>query len=181
MYFATRQNIVHFTNMLTYHPASLECISSVSNDASASRYVIEDVTFCVMAAHSGTRILTLIVHASFVWWAVCRKEALWSTSDVWISEIFRKASTGASLIAFFTDSIRSTWWGIARIENINLLRGWQIRRLQPTSRERISDVSIKTIAISLMIGRLNKEDVKIIRRKSLRKIRSLVSKIRTLQ
>lgn len=110
-----------------------EWISCVAHEASTQWDVVHHLTFGVLSTCSRTRVLTLIADTSAVRWAIGIQQAFWTTSLIWITEIFGKTRAGTGSILFPTYRIRSTWTGRTRLLGtfhrivllwLNALREW---------------------------------------------------------
>ena len=105
--------------MLTrwYARACCEWISSVSWDASARWYMVDNSAFSIYPAYSGTWIHTMQILTCFCAWTICINCAFWPACHIWISKILWDALTCCSPLSISADCILSTWCGVARIYN----------------------------------------------------------------
>lgn len=71
--------------------------------------VIYDLTDCVVAAESWTRILTLGLNASPISGTVGVDDALWSTPFVRVADVIGETLAGHSAIQFVAHCVRPTW------------------------------------------------------------------------
>ncbi len=77
--------------------------------------MIVNVTFGVDSASPWTRIDTLLVDASLVWWALTIQDTLRSASHEWVSKETWLAGANCSIASWLTVGIAATGWWLARI------------------------------------------------------------------
>lgn len=61
------------------YETSYERITTVSNIAAAHGIVIDNLTFCVNATHTGTRIFTFLINTRHIWSTLGANNTFWPT------------------------------------------------------------------------------------------------------
>lgn len=105
-YLVRRTNLTRFRRR--YEWAIHEWIASICWKTYTVWNMRSNVAFCISAACTGTRILTLILNTRFVEGTVAVYDAFWSTILIRISKITGNASTRTGFILLSTNSISTT-------------------------------------------------------------------------
>lgn len=97
-------------------------VAGISESTIADGQMVDHLTFSILTADSGARILTFIPNASAVRWAIAVQGAFWPTTFIWISGIFRQAFACADAILLAANGIRTAWRRMTGV--VMLLLGW---------------------------------------------------------
>lgn len=94
--------------------AESERVSCITREARARRQVVHDLTFSILTASTGARVLALISDASSVGRTIRVENALGTTSLVRIPDVLRKARARTSTVLFPADSVGTARRRLAR-------------------------------------------------------------------
>lgn len=89
--------------------ATSQWISDVADWTMASWYMIGNATLCIKCAYSRARIFAFIINASEETWTIAIYNALWSTTTIWITEIFWQTFACSSTAFLNAFRIGTAW------------------------------------------------------------------------
>lgn len=104
-------------------------ISNITTKAMALWCMIWNMAFGILCTNTGTWISTFIIHARKMAWAIAIGNTLWTTTAIWISEVFRQTFACAGAISFGANSVCTAWIGRTRTNLIIWTRNcWKYLR-----------------------------------------------------
>lgn len=84
-------------------------ITLVTDKTCTDWRMIDDIANSILTTNSWTRINTFLIHTSTIRWTFRIHGTLWTTFNIWITYVFRNASTWTNFTALWTNCIYTAW------------------------------------------------------------------------